>query len=309
MSSEPIETITAKSEADIVRALILLHGVSTLVLERISELMRDRGIGFGEAALESGEITQKQLDEAHEWINSKGENAPGLVEQVLRRTAQRRQPIVSLLDQLEPDGRLIIAHQADHPHSERIRSLRTELLLRTKGQRRAKIIAVLSAARREGRSQLAAEIAIAFAQLGRSAILVDCDLRRPTQHELFGSDNDAGLAQILTDGRPRYLLHGLRDLPHMALLTSGVLPSNPLELLTGAAFERTLGTLQHHFEFVILDTPPIIEFSDGLVIAAAAKSALLVGRADQTKFTEMRELCRKLSSTGSRMLGAVINRF
>lgn len=310
MNSEPIEPIAiVRSEDDIVRALMLLHGISTTVLERIRDLMRDHHIEFSEAALQSGEVTQKQLDETYDWISSKGQSGPGLVEQVLRRTSQRRQPILSQHDQLQPDARLVIAHQADHLHSERIRSLRTELLLRTKGQRRAKVIAILSAARCEGRSQLAAEVTIAFAQLGRSAILVDCDLRRPSQHGLFGAENDAGLAQALAEGRPQYLLHGIRDLPHMSLLTSGALPSNPLELLTGVPFERILGTLQSHFEFVILDTPPVLEFSDGLVIAAAAKNALLLGRANITKFAEMGELCRKLSSTGSRILGAVINRF
>lgn len=311
MSSEPIEALDAEREEEIVRALVLLHQISAVTIERVKDLMRSAHIGFAEAAIRSGEIAQRQLDEALDYWNRQRAqtHGDGLIAEVLRRTSKRREVVLWQRDELEPDRRLVLAHEGDHPHSEQVRSLRTQLLLRTKEQHRAKTIAVLSTAPREGRSHLAAELALSFAQLGRSTLLVDCDFRHPKQHELFGAKNEVGLAQALLDGPAQYELHGIRGLPDMALLASGILPPNPLELLSGRSFERAVSQWRRNFEFIVLDTPPAMSFSDGLLVATVAKTVLLVGRRNLTRFADLGDLCNKLAATGSQILGAVINRF
>lgn len=226
----------------------------------------------------------------------------------MRRTARQREVIVWQRDQLDPAPQLILAHQPDHPHSETVRSLRTELLLRCKGQRGAAMITMLSPCAAEGRSQLAAELAIAFAQLDRRTLLVDADLRKPGQHLLFGTDNDIGLAQALTAGGPHHL-HGVKGLPQLALMTAGDTSQNPLNLLSGRIFQRTIGDWRRNFEFVIIDTPPTGLYSDALAVASAAGYALILGRADSTRFAELNEIRRALSATESMIVGAVLNSF
>jgi Mrp family chromosome partitioning ATPase len=98
-------------------------------------------------------------------------------------------------------------------------------------------------------------------------------------------------------------------MPQMALLTSGVLPPNPLELLSSIRFERLVAEWRRGFEFIILDTPPAAESSDALTIATAVGQVLLLSRANVTPFTALKEMSRKLQATHARTLGAVIGRF
>ena len=309
MSSEPeiIDPLGPNADEDLSRTLVQLNRLSQDAVEQINALVKSLHVRFAEAALQSGAISQDELEEAKEWISKRALGKPGgLIEEMMRRTARKRDVILWEHDQLEPSTELILAHQPDHPYSEAVRSLRTELLLRCKGTRG--IIALLSPSAGDGRSKLAAELAVAFAQLERRTLLVDADLRKPSQHRLFATDNDMGLAQALTNGGPHHF-HGIKRLPEMALITSGEVPQNPLELLSGRGFERAIREWRRNFEFVILDTPPVTSFSDAVAIAAVSGNVLVLGRAKATKFKDINEVCRNLSVAHCRILGAVINRF
>jgi protein-tyrosine kinase len=307
MSAEPLTPIAPISDAEIHKALVLLYRLSNEAIESINDLMRKLQIRFADAALHTGVITQEELDRALEWIRKRAEHeGRGIIEEVLRRRV-RREVVLWEGSQLEPSKLLIQAHDPNHPRSESIRTLRTELLLRTKHQGTG-IVAILSPCASEGRSQLAAELAISFAQLGRRTLLVDADLRRPRQHALFGAENQQGLAQALLDGGAIHL-HGIVGLPHMALMTSGALPSNPLELLSGIRFERLLVEWRRSFEFVILDTPPAADCSDSIAVATAAGQALILSRANVTPLSALKYISRKMETSHARTLGAVIGRF
>jgi len=309
MSSEPeiIDPLGPQADEELSQTLVLLNRLSQEDAEQINELMKSTQVRFAEAALQLGAVSQEELDQAREWISRRAlSKGSGLIEEILRRTARKRDVILWEHDQLEPSTGLILAHQPDHPYSEAIRSLRTELLLRCKGTRA--IIALLSPCAGDGRSKLAAELAVAFAQLGRRTLLVDADLRKPSQHRLFAAENDLGLVQALTDGGSHHF-HGIKYLPEMALLTSGEVPQNPLELVSGRGFERAIREWRRSFEFVILDTPPLTRFSDAVAIAATAGNALVVGRAEVTRFKDLNELRRSLSAAHCRILGAAINRY
>jgi protein-tyrosine kinase len=309
MSPEPetIDPLGENADEELSRTLVLLNRLSQDVIEQINALMKSLHLHFAEAALQLGAVSQGEVEEAKEWISKRAlGKRGGLIEEMLRRTARKRDVILYEHDQLEPSAELILPHQPDHPYSEAVRSLRTELLLRCKGTRG--IIAVLSPCSGDGRSKLTAELAIAFAQLERRTLLVDADLRKPSLHHLFATENDMGLAQALTDGGPHHF-HGIKHLPEMALLTSGEVPQNPLELLSGRAFERAVREWRRNFEFVILDTPPLMRFSDAAAIAAVAGNVLILGRAEATRFKDLSELCRSLSAAHCRILGAAINKF
>lgn len=208
----------------------------------------------------------------------------------------------------EPDNRLLIAHDPYDPRCEKIRALRTELLLRRESADEADIVALLSPCAGEGRSQLAAELAISFAQLGRPTLLVDADLRRPQQHLLFGIDNRKGLSQAIEFGeKPQ--LHPVRNLPRMSLLTAGGVPANPLELLLSRNFSALVDDWRRNFEFVVVDTAPVTHFSDALAVASLVGRVLALSRAQHTPYKETQDMLRRLTATRSQVLGAVISHF
>jgi protein-tyrosine kinase len=309
MSAEPTAPIAQIPDQDVHDALVLLYKLSNDAVESINELMRSLHLRFADAAVHTGVITQDQLDEALEWIRRRAvQQSGGLIEEVLRRNVLRRRELVLWEgSKLRPSEALIMAHDLGHPRSESIRSLSSELLMRTRNMGGG-IIALLSPCAAEGRSQLAAELAIAFAQLGRRTLLVDADLRRPRQHVLFGAENDSGLAQALVDGGAVHL-HGIEGLPQMALLTSGVRPPDPLELLSGTRFEQLTIEWRRNFEYVVMDTPPAAESSDAIAVAGAVGNVLMLSRANVTPFSALKEMSRKLATSHARTLGAVIGRF
>lgn len=209
---------------------------------------------------------------------------------------------------VQPDERLIMAHDPCDPRCERIRALRTELLLRREAPDRGDIVALLSPCAGEGRSLLAAELAIGFAQTGHPTLLVDADLRRPQQHQLFGASNRYGLAQAIAHGDEPQVqtVHGL---PRMGLLTAGELPGDPLELLSSRRFAALIDRWRREYEFVVLDTAPVGRFSDGLAVARLVGRVLALSRAQHTPRQDMEDMLSRLSATRSRILGAVVSHF
>lgn len=226
--------------------------------------------------------------------------------------AEVRAPLHPLHERPEragvPVAQLVLAHSPYHPRSEQIRMLRTELLLRHEEDDGANVVAVLSPGTREGRSQLAAELAIAFAQLGQPTLLVDADLRRPQQHVLFNLDNSHGLSDALAqDEAPRF--HDVTGLPALYVLAAGPPPHNPLELLSSRSFEVMASYWRSHFRFVVIDTPPVSQYADGLAVATIIGRILSLSRARHTRYRDTRDMMRRLAATQSRILGAVINHF
>jgi receptor protein-tyrosine kinase len=211
--------------------------------------------------------------------------------------------------EVRPGPALALVRDPYGLRAERIRALRTELMAAMGPKEQACMIAVLSPARGEGRSQLAAELAVAFAQLDRATLLVDADMRRPAQQRLFeGLEADNGLAQAISRSEPP-LAHAVPCYPHLSIATAGATPPNPLELLSGAGFRSLVALWRRQYDFVIFDTPPICEFADGLAVAALAGQALLVSRAHHTTYRATRSLLRRMAATESRVLGAVISHF
>ncbi len=192
--------------------------------------------------------------------------------------------------------------------AERVRALRTELLLRREDNGVAQSLVLLSPGRREGRSLLAADLAMSFAQLGRPTLLVDADLRHPTQHQLFRTLNGSGLTQAIIDNAPPRL-HPIIGLPQLFVLTAGALTGNPLELLLQTRFIDLVDQWRRRFDFVLFDTPPVHQYSDGLALAAIAGDVLTLARAQRTPYQETSRLLQRLAATQARVVGAVISRF
>jgi receptor protein-tyrosine kinase len=281
------DTTQQDPDLQLKNALIRRCRLSEDAVAKITAAQRMLEVRFSEAALRLGFVTQEDIDEA---------------------LALGRKIALMEKRRVKPCDQLRLAHDPYDPHSEKVRALRTELLLRHEAVGRANIVALLSSSSGEGRSQLCAELAIAFSQLGQPTLLVDADLRHPRQHILFNADNQQGLSQAIARGDTPYL-HPVEGLPHLSLLTAGPSPHNPLELLSDSRFERLIEDWRRNFEFVVLDTAPVNQYADGLAVATLVGRVLLVSRAAHTPYNDTREMLRRLSATQAQVLGAVISHF
>jgi len=308
-SNQTLDAEPSGEDIDLKTALVSRFKLSPEKVRAVQDLMPQESLSFVDAALRLGFVTPDQIDDALVWAKRRQSAASGgLFETAIRKIADNRQVVLAQGEMVKPGPQLMLAHDPDSARSEKIRALRTELLLLSEATSQANIIALLSARAGEGRSQLAAELAISFSQLGRRTLLVDADLRQPTQHILFGSTNENGLGEAISRGQKAWF-HPVNGLPQLSLLTAGTTPPNPLELLSDGRFSRILQDWRKAFEFVILDTPPIKDYADGLAIATLAGKVIVLSRAQHTSYNETRELLRRLGSTQSQILGAVINHF
>lgn len=242
---------------------------------------------------------------ANSFLDNRGAPAGGKGREQARSRLDRSRPVE---EAPETEGRLTTQHDPRDPHRETLRALRTELLLRRASLDRADVVALLSPCAGEGRSQLAAELAIAFAQTGHRTLLVDADLRRPQQHLLFGVPHSRGLSQAIEFDEPP-LLQPIKGLARLSLLIAGDVPGDPLELLSSRRFDSMIDDWRDSFEFVVIDTAPVGQYSDGLAVASLAGRVLALSRAQHTPFKAMQDMLQRLAATRSQILGAVVNHF
>jgi chain length determinant protein tyrosine kinase EpsG len=203
---------------------------------------------------------------------------------------------------------LVAAYQPDSPAVEDLRALRSQLMLRwfdTVPERKG--LAIVSAGAGEGRSYLAANLAIVFSQLGARTLLVDADLRTPRQQQLFNLGQPAGLSEMLVGRAGAEALVGIAALRDLSVLPAGVVPPNPQELLGRRTFPSLLRSFGDDFEIIIIDTPAASGYADAQTVAARAGAALVVARQDSSSLPQLAELTQGLRGHGVNVLGSVLN--
>jgi protein-tyrosine kinase len=276
---------------------------------RIQEAVQTMGLGYGDAAVQLGLITPADLAEAVEQARQLPRAGDGIVEGALHRMSFDRGLPIKYVGVAKAGPSLVLLNSPETTYSEQIRALRTELMLLNGATRVGNLLVILSPCRGEGRTQLCAELAIAFSQLGQRTLLVDADLRRPRIQSLFESNNRYdGLGQSLASGGTPELL-SVEKLPHLSVLLAGPTVPNPLELLTNGHFQRQMSDWRKKYSMIIVDTPPITEFADGLAIASFAEQVLIVGRSGSTPHKNIKEMLRRMGGTQARIVGTVINSF
>jgi receptor protein-tyrosine kinase len=256
---------------------------------RVLEMQQVEGLRFGEASLRLKLITVEDLCHA---IATQYE-----------------------LPHLEPDNErvsneLVVAYEPFHPCAEEIRALRTQLLIRwTRGEMRGRMLAIVSAGRGDGRSYLAANLAVAFAQLGQRTLLIDADLRRPRQHRIFDVSDRVGLSAVLGGRAGRAAVVALPELGPLYLLPAGACPPNPLELLSRDAFGALLRDLQPDFDFILFDTPPAESCADAHSVVFRSGNVLVVARRDRSCLAATDGLVAQMNDAGAHTVGTVFNAF
>ena len=205
---------------------------------------------------------------------------------------------------------LVSAYEPFSPVVEKLRALRGQLMLRWyNAETRRNALAIASPGENEGRSFIAANLAIVFSQLGERTLLIDADLRNPRQHMLFKLGQSGGLSGMLAGRNGSEVIARISPLPGLSVLPAGAIPPNPQELIGRPMFAGLLRTLVEDFDVVIVDTPPAGKYAEALTIAVGTSAALILARKNRSSATDLVSLTRSLEQTRATLLGSVLNDF
>ena len=204
------------------------------------------------------------------------------------------------------DAALCTYYQPKSVHAEAYRGLRTSLFFCTRGEVH-KVIQMTSPNARDGKSTMTSNLGISIAQAGKSILLVDGDLRKPRLHKIFGINPTVGLSNVLTDGVDWRTVTAPSPVPGLTLLPCGPRPSNPAELLTTPRFHQVVEEWRQAYDFVLIDTPPLLAVSDPSIVAARVDGVVLVLRLVKNGQPNAERAREILGGLGANVFGVVVN--
>jgi len=252
--------------------------------ERVLRMQKELGIRFGEAAQRLGLITE------------------GDIQQVLAR--QFDYPYLQAGEGTY-SPKLLAAYQPFSNQVEQLRAIRSQLMLRwfARGHKGLVIIGVDSG---EGTSLFAANLAVVFSQLGEQTLLVDSNLRKPSQHEIFDLKSRQGLSDILAGRADTDVVAKVDAFVDLSVLVAGTLPPNPQELLSRSSFAALTPRLDQHFDVVLYDVAPFSVGADALAIASRVGGVLVVARKNHTRIEDINLLREQMRHSGAEVIGSVL---
>ncbi len=192
--------------------------------------------------------------------------------------------------------------------SESIRSLRTSLRFSTRSGAPQSIF-ITSSAASEGKSTIALNLATAYAQTGNNVLLIDADLRSPSMHRLLELENNSGLTNYLSseNARENDISHSCM-IKNLKVITSGPIPPDPVELLSGNKMIELLETASKQYDHIIIDGPPILGLADALVLSNLAEATIVAVEAGKTRKTPLLDGLKRLERANANILGSVLTK-
>lgn len=191
--------------------------------------------------------------------------------------------------------------------SESFRILRTNLQYSSL-DKKYKVIVITSSNPGEGKTTIASNLALTLAEEEQKVILIDCDLRRPYIHRIFKISNVNGLSQVLL-GERNFNIASRKYKENLTILTSGYIPPNPAEMLASDKMSEFLDRLREEFDYIILDTPPVLLVTDSQILSTKADGTILVVKSEKTKKSEVKESVGALKKVNANIIGTVLNGF
>lgn len=286
----PVRMVSTKvrnADRSIGAILIDAGRLSPQEAERILNFQQQADLRFGEAGIELGLITEADV--------------------LYALSLQFDYPYLQAGGSEPISPEVVVAYRPFSPEGEGLRALRSQLQLRWLMERGANsCLAIVGNARGEGRSYIAANLAVTFAQLGQRTLLIDADMRVPRQHSLFKIENQSGLSNLLAGRMQDQVVTFVHGIPGLAVLPSGPTPPNPTELLSRPALTRILQQSVSTFDVVLVDTPAVSSGSDAMLLAKASGAALLIARTNTTRVAEFGDSVTALTGAGVEVVGSVL---
>ncbi|HVJ85512.1 MAG TPA: polysaccharide biosynthesis tyrosine autokinase [Caulifigura sp.] len=202
--------------------------------------------------------------------------------------------------------RLCYAHHPGSREAEAFRTIRTAMLFACQEQN-VRLLQISSPEPGDGKTTTISNLAVAIAQSGKKVLLIDADMRRPTLHDMFRLSQEAGLSDILL-GEIEWM-NVVKSTPFatLSVITAGLSPENPAELLSAPAFQTFLKQVREEFDLVLIDSPPVLAVTDACVIAPQTDGMVVVIRMEKNNRTSVSHTREQLDSYGVRLLGVVAN--
>ena len=161
----------------------------------------------------------------------------------------------------------------------------------------------------EGKSTTAVSLATSIARVGKKVLLVDADMRNPSNHRTFGIENDAGLSNVLVGDKDLSEVAHPTEIPTLFLVTAGYIPPNPAELLTGESVRRLLARALTDFDHVVVDGPPVLGLADAPLLGSSTEATIFILETGRTRATQAKRAIARLNAVGASVLGAVLTKF
>jgi protein-tyrosine kinase len=283
----PVSTnipVNVVRESSMGRILLDMGKIKPEDAERILRQQKEKNMRFGEAALSLGLITEADI------------------QQVLAR--QFDYPYLPA-GQGNFAAELVAAYQPFSPQVETLRAIRSQLMLRWFANGH-KSLAIASVNPGEGASLFAANLAVVFSQLGEHTLLIDANLRKPSQHQIFNLSGKQGLSDVLAGRADLSAIAKVNSFVDLSVLPAGTLPPNPQELVSRSSFAGLSVNVESQFDVVIYDVCAFSAGADALAIAARAGGVLLVARKNTTSLADIGAVADQLRRVGSEIVGSVL---
>lgn len=189
--------------------------------------------------------------------------------------------------------------------AESYRSLRTNIQY-SSIDKQVKTLVVTSSNAGEGKSTVAGNLAYTFCQNGKRVLIIDCDLRKPSLHRKFNVSNEEGLTDVLVGtSKLNNVMKKIDD--NLYLLTTGTLPPNPAEIIGSNTMENFLEQCKINFDYIILDTPPILPVTDSKLLAIKADATVVVVRSEVSKSKHVSQAFKELEKVNANIIGTILN--
>ena len=189
--------------------------------------------------------------------------------------------------------------------AESYRSLRTNIQY-SSIDKQVKTLVVTSSNAGEGKSTVAGNLAYTFFQNGKRVLIIDCDLRKPSLHRKFNVSNEEGLTDVLVGtSKLNNVMKKIDD--NLYLLTTGTLPPNPAEIIGSNTMENFLEQCKINFDYIILDTPPILPVTDSKLLAIKADATVVVVRSEVSKSKHVSQAFKELEKVNANIIGTILN--
>jgi capsular exopolysaccharide synthesis family protein len=218
-------------------------------------------------------------------------------------------PFLGMVPALQADkqmGNPLLDKGVPQNFAEAFKSIRTNVLFST-AEEGMRSLVITSAGPGEGKSLVASNLALALAQAGQRVLLIDADMRRPRVHEIFGGQQEPGLSNVLSGNAKTNEAIGKSTTPGLWVMPSGHIPPNPAELLGSKRYTDFISSLSLHFDWVVLDTPPVMVVADSSIVANQSSGVVFVVRADHTNRHAVTAAAEQLEAANAHLLGSVLN--